>query len=145
MRHEFVEHLPDHIESDIIYISIRFGIVAHRCACGCGKEVVTPLSPIEWKLTYDGESVSLYPSIGNWSLPCRSHYWIERNQVRWARSWSAEQVEKGRERERAERDRYYGNDGDGKGDGPPAPTQVAEQRKQRRFRQWLKSQWERWT
>jgi len=28
--------------------------------------------------------VSLAPSIGNWSFPCNSHYWITGNEVRWA-------------------------------------------------------------
>ncbi|WP_417924835.1 DUF6527 family protein [Collimonas pratensis] len=27
----------------------------------------------DWSLTYDGKTVSLDPSIGNWSLPCRAH------------------------------------------------------------------------
>jgi len=34
--------------------------------------VVTPLSPTGWSLIFDGETVSLYPSIGNWNFPCRS-------------------------------------------------------------------------
>ncbi|WP_425284057.1 DUF6527 family protein [Hyphomicrobium facile] len=40
----------------------------------------------------DGDRVSLYPSIGNWSLPCRSHYWIERGQIRWAGAFNAKQI-----------------------------------------------------
>ena len=28
--------------------------------------------------------MSLVPSIGNWSLPCQSHYWITDNRVRFA-------------------------------------------------------------
>jgi hypothetical protein len=42
--------------------------------CGCGKKVVLPLHPTHGKLTYDGETVSLSPSVGNWSFPCESHY-----------------------------------------------------------------------
>jgi hypothetical protein len=48
-------------------------------------------------MTFDGESVWLRPSIGNWSFPCRSHYWIVRaGQVRWARTWSEEEVRSAR-------------------------------------------------
>jgi hypothetical protein len=56
----------------------RCGIARRfKCCCGCGHEVVTPFSPTDWKLTFDCVSVSLYPSIGNWSPPCRAHYFIE--------------------------------------------------------------------
>jgi hypothetical protein len=57
---------------------------------------VTPLSPAQWSVTFDGESVSLWPSIGNHDLSCRSHYVIRRNQVRWARSWTSHEAEAGR-------------------------------------------------
>lgn len=42
---------------------------------------------------------SLDPSIGNWSSPWGSHYWIKRNTVRWAGSLTEEQVQAGRARE----------------------------------------------
>ena len=38
-----------------------------RCCCGCGEEVVTPFSPAQWQMSFDGEAVSLHPSIGNWN------------------------------------------------------------------------------
>ncbi|MGI8680276.1 MAG: DUF6527 family protein [Jatrophihabitans sp.] len=57
----------------------------HLCCDGCGKKVSTPLRPAQWTLTYDGETVSLAPSIGNFSLACGSHYWIRQNRVRRAR------------------------------------------------------------
>ena len=100
VRHEFVEHIPDELDDGVLYVSIRFGTVVHRCACGCGQEVVTPLGPAEWRLTYDGRSVSLAPSIGNWSFSCQSHYWIEAGRVRWARGFSEDEV--GRSDERRE-------------------------------------------
>jgi hypothetical protein len=37
--------------------------------------------------------VSLDPSIGNWSFPCRSHYWIRNNKVRWAENWSQARID----------------------------------------------------
>lgn len=96
LKHQFVRFIPDDLDDGTIYISVTFATVAHRCCCGCGKEVVTPLSPRDWKLTFDGETVSLVPSIGNWSFPCQSHYWIVQNSVRWAEQWSQEEIAAGR-------------------------------------------------
>ena len=108
VRHEFVEHIPDELDDGVLYVSIRFGTVVHRCACGCGQEVVTPLGPAEWRLTYDGRSVSLAPSIGNWSFSCQSHYWIEGGRVRWARGFSEDEVGQVRREARTRRDGYFG-------------------------------------
>ena len=83
-RHQFVEAMPSQIDNEVLYISKRFNTAIHNCCCGCGLEVVTPLNPAKWTLKTHGTSVSLFPSIGNWSFPCQSHYWLERNQVRWA-------------------------------------------------------------
>lgn len=85
VRHQFVEFIPELLEEGIIYVSLRFGTVVHSCCCGCGCEVVTPLSPTDWSLVFDGVSISLKPSIGSWGLPCRSHYWVVRNRIRWCR------------------------------------------------------------
>ena len=97
---EFVDVIPDRLDTRTLYISIPYATAQHLCCCGCGHEIVTPLHPAHWALTYDGETVSLHPSVGNWSPPCRSHYVIRRNQVRWARGWSREEVEAGRRRDR---------------------------------------------
>lgn len=84
IKHQFVDAIPEEIDQETVYISIDFATAVHRCQCGCGLEVVTPLSPTDWKMIYDGASVSLHPSIGNWSFPCRSHYWIRDGRVQWA-------------------------------------------------------------
>lgn len=81
--HRFVDQVPEDLENGVVYVSIPFSTVIHKCCCGCGHEVVTPLAPNGWQLIFDGASVSLHPSIGNRALPCRSHYWIERNRVLW--------------------------------------------------------------
>ena len=70
-------------------------------------EVVTPLTPTDWKLTFDGESVSLNPSVGNWSIPCRSHYVIKNNRIHWATDWSSEQISEGRKTDKLKKDRYF--------------------------------------
>ena len=107
LRHEFVDHIPTQLDVGVLYVSIRFGTVVHRCACGCGEEVVTPLGPAEWKLTYDGRTVSLAPSVGNWSLPCKSHYWIDEGTVQWAPGFSETEVMQVRQEARKRRAGYY--------------------------------------
>lgn len=102
----FVEAVPKDREEGVIYISIAYGTMVHNCACGCGAKVTTPISPARWRFTYDGESVSVWPSIGNWSYPCRSHYWIDRNRIRWASDWSEKRIAAGRAGDRSERKRY---------------------------------------
>ena len=63
---EFVEFIPEKLEEGKVYISPKYSTVVHKCCCGCQEEVVTPLSPVDWELTFDGKTISLYPSIGNW-------------------------------------------------------------------------------
>ena len=54
------------------------------CPCGCGREVVTKLSPARYRVIFDGE-VSLKPSVAVTGLPCNSHYFITRGEVDWQR------------------------------------------------------------
>ncbi|MGA2067952.1 MAG: DUF6527 family protein [Thermoguttaceae bacterium] len=112
LRHEFVEFVPDELNERTLYVSIRYRTVVHLCCCGCGRQVVTPLSPTAWSLTFDGVSISLYPSIGSWNLPCRSHYWIERNRAKWSRRWSQAEIEAGRASEARAKAKYYGTEGE---------------------------------
>ncbi|MFB7085771.1 DUF6527 family protein [Streptomyces sp. NPDC056296] len=88
------------MDAGVLYISVPYRTCGHLCCCGCGQEVVTPLSPAQWSFTYDGESVSLTPSIGNWSLPCQSHYWIRDGRVRWSRRYSPAEIDRNRDRDR---------------------------------------------
>lgn len=93
---EFVRAIPQKLEAGVLYVSIDFATAAHLCCCGCGLEVVTPLSRTDWTLLYNGEAASLYPSVGNWSFPCQSHYWVDDGRVVWAGAWSRDQIERGR-------------------------------------------------
>ena len=97
LEHRFVKLIPDQIEEGVLYISIEYATAIHKCVCGCKNDVVTPFSPTDWQLTFDGETVSLYPSIGNWNFECKSHYWITKNKVKHARRWSRDEIELGRE------------------------------------------------
>lgn len=106
LTHRFVEFIPDVLEEGTLYVSMEYATVSHKCCCGCGFEVVTPLSPTDWKLSFDGEAISLHPSIGNWSFKCQSHYWIMEGKVKWARRWSGEEINAGRNWDRHLKERY---------------------------------------
>ena len=118
LAYEFVEFIPDELKERTLYISCTYCTVVHKCCCGCGREVVTPLSPTGWKLVFDGKNVSLYPSIGSWSLSCQSHYFITNNRVVWAPNWTKKQIARGRAREARSKERYYSK--------PQPPVAAAE-------------------
>src|SRR5581483_9243138 len=68
---------------------------------------VTPISPPEWHLTWDGDTVSLYPSVGNWQFPCRSHYWIRRNRIVWAGDVTKREITEARVRDSQQLEAYF--------------------------------------
>lgn len=105
--HEFVDSFPPEVQEGVLYVSVRYATAAHNCACGCGNKVVTPIKPAGWHLLFDGKTVSLTPSINNGQFPCRSHYWIEADQVRWARALSIEESATGRRRDERDYERYF--------------------------------------
>jgi hypothetical protein len=107
VEHVFVDQFPDSLHPGRLYISIPYATATHLCCCGCGNAVVTPLTPTDWRLTYDGETVSLFPSIGNWSFECQSHYWIKRNRVEWGQQWSRDEIRAGRDKDRTAKGLYY--------------------------------------
>ena len=97
---EFVERVPQKMEEQVLYISLPFNMAMHLCPCGCGKEVATKISPSRWKLLYDGETVSLEPSIRNSGIPCQSHYFISRSKVQWAYDTYDDEAPKTRKKSR---------------------------------------------
>jgi hypothetical protein len=118
-----VQYLPRELAPGILYVSDEFAVAGHLCACGCGNKVVTPLGPAEWTFTERNGRPTLHPSIGNWQLPCRSHYVIAEGQIRWGDQWSEAQVFAGRPRgdpdelhERAEGDQHDHDDRNGRDD-----------------------------
>jgi len=104
---EFLESIPEALDPAVLYVSMSLASVIHPCACGCGQEVVTPLSPADWKFCFDGENVTPDPSIGNWSFECRSHYWIRGDKVRWSGSWSPKEIADGPAYDRARKSELY--------------------------------------
>src|SRR5579872_2096839 len=96
MKLELVDSMPETLDHGVLYVSFEYATAMHVCPCGCGNEVVTPLAPHRWRLVFDG-SISLYPSIGNWSFPCQSHYWIKNGEVVWSELWSMAEIRAARE------------------------------------------------
>jgi len=84
-----VSRVPETLSPNTLYLCFDCNVVVHSCACGCGESVVLPIHPDFWRITYDGEHATLYPSIGNFNFPCNSHYWIKENKVLWASNLSA--------------------------------------------------------
>jgi hypothetical protein len=107
LRPEFVEFAPKPLEEGVLYISCQNLVMLHLCCCGCGNKVVTPLSPTGWELRFNGDRVTLFPSIGNWKLPCQSHYWIRGNKVRWAPKLSEWEISEHYAANQRLRDRYF--------------------------------------
>lgn len=107
LTHRFVRSIPKDLCPEVLYVSMEYATAIHLCCCGCGNQVVTPFSPTDWQITFNGEAVTLSPSIGNWSFPCRSHYFIRKNKVVVAESWSSKKIEAGRSMDRANKAKHY--------------------------------------
>ncbi len=80
---QFVPRSPTELEPGILYVCLECNVAIHLCPCGCGEKVVLPLAPDQWNFSYDGDGVTLSPSIGNFQFPCQSHYFIRNNRVVW--------------------------------------------------------------
>lgn len=102
-----VHYMPKVLEAGILYVSEEFHTAAHLCACGCMQKVRTPLGPTEWTVRADVRGPTLRPSVGNWQLPCRSHYLITNGNVQWSNQWTEKQIYAGRQKEHAKRTAYY--------------------------------------
>lgn len=105
LRH--VQYVPKQLEPGVLYVSKEFAVAAHLCACGCGNKVSVPLGPAEWTLSERGGLATLRPSIGNWQLPCKSHYLITDGRIDWAPRWSEAQIAAGRRSEEKRREAYF--------------------------------------
>jgi hypothetical protein len=88
VRHAYVEYIPEKLEHGVLYISKKYRTASHLCCCGCGLKV------------------SLYPSIGNWSFPCKSHYWIDHSRMRWAGEMTEKQIANVRQFDQLDADRH---------------------------------------
>jgi hypothetical protein len=130
----FVKSIPRDLEAGVLYVSMEYGTVVHSCCCGCGEEVVTPLTPTDWHLEYDGEGVNLRPSVGNWNLPCRSHYIIRRNRVIECADWDDELIDAKRKHDATKKGKFYAEK-----NAPPSSTDSGAADPPHDKRSWLSS------
>jgi hypothetical protein len=94
-----------------------------------------PLNRAGWTLEIADRGVTLRPSIGNWSLPCRSHYLIRQGRVVWARDMSREEIADGWLRDERLRDIHLAEVNRRK----EAPTQIRPTAQESEF--WLARGW----
>lgn len=104
---EKVKYIPRELSVGILYVSEEYSVASHLCACGCGNKVVTPLGATEWTFSEQSGRPTLRPSVGNWQLPCRSHYVITAGEIHWGDQWSDAQIAAGRQAEQQRREAYY--------------------------------------
>lgn len=104
---KLIDHLPIHLEEGVLYVSEEFEIAGHLCPCGCGSKIITPLGVNEWTFSVYNGKPTLKPSIGNWQLPCQSHYWIDGGKILWSYKWSEDEIKAGQLAEELQRKEYY--------------------------------------
>lgn len=138
LEHRFIAQFPDQLLAGVLYVSIEYATAAHCCCCGCGEEVITPFTPTDWKVTFDGETISLYPSIGNWNFACRSHYFIQHGRVIEAATWTETQVADNRSQDKIAKAQYYSALGSIKVSKSVSDDATPPRMTQNRFRYYLK-------
>ena len=83
----FTEIITDNLKPENLYISEKYKVAIHLCACGCGNKTVMPFdseyNEYGWKLTNNNGLISFNPSVGNFQYPCKSHYFIVDNEIKW--------------------------------------------------------------
>ena len=102
----YVTNMPEKLDEGVLYICERYHIAAHKCCCGCGQEVITPITPADWLIKNDNDLITLFPSIGNWSFACQSHYWIKRNKVVWSFPMSKKEIDRVRAKDKSDKLAY---------------------------------------
>jgi hypothetical protein len=104
---DMVDLLPSELADGVVYVSLEHRAIVHKCCCGCGERVVLNLSPAGWKVTLDGETISLCPSVGNGSLDCNSHYWIRNDRVEWSAPMTASETKRAQTSGRSEVAKHF--------------------------------------
>ena len=84
----FIEVIEEELEEGVLYISEKYGIAIHLCACGCKQKTVTDLRPHwkdGWTISNNEGLITLRPSIGNFNgeNPYHAHYFITNNKIEW--------------------------------------------------------------
>ena len=87
IKPEYVDFMPEEKEHGVLYISDKFSLAIHLCACGCEGQSVTPIGGKNygWRLEDNSGKITMNPSIGNFSgeKPYHAHYYIRKNKIVW--------------------------------------------------------------
>jgi hypothetical protein len=74
--------IPKNLEQNKIYISEKKNTSSHLCLCGCNKVIVNPINFKHWEISENSQKqITLFPSILNNHLDCKSHYVITNNKA----------------------------------------------------------------
>lgn len=103
----YVKYMPKVLDFGVLYYSEEYNTACHLCPCGCNTKIVTPIRPVNWSLTVKDGKATLNPSIGNWQIPCRSHYWIIDGKIDWSYQWSEERILRGYKQEESRTKAYF--------------------------------------
>ena len=83
----FVDRMlpDDRLQNGVLYVAPHYAVAVHKCMCGCGEKVVTPLGRDNggWAWSFDGTNVTLSPSVGNFLYDCKAHYFLRDGKVIW--------------------------------------------------------------
>lgn len=81
---EYCDTFPDQLEHGKLYISKKFSVTAHCCACGCGHWTYMGIGNNGWTLTGE-DIITIRPSVGNFKgeNPYHAHYFITNNKIEW--------------------------------------------------------------
>lgn len=64
-RPAFVSDIPDDLDEGVLYLALDYDAMVHLCACGCGSEISTPISPTDWKIAWDGVGIIRWRATGD--------------------------------------------------------------------------------
>jgi hypothetical protein len=106
IKPKYVDNIPEKLDEGVLYICERYHLAAHKCCCGCGQEVITPLTSADWLIRNDNDLITLFPSIGNWNFACQSHYWIKRNKVVWSVAMTKTEIDRVRAKDKSDKLAY---------------------------------------
>ncbi len=92
---ESMSDVPDDTGTSIYIVGSRGSAkwAVFDCPCGKGHQLRIPLmrsANPRWRLSKRGHEISLFPSVAVDNSPCSSHFWLQDNQVEWAR-WDWEE------------------------------------------------------
>lgn len=90
-RYRLVERIPKALDEGVVYHTEEFELAGLLCACGCGHRM-TLLVPDSHKVSDERGYATVWPSIGVFDAPCKSHYFIVAGEVNWLRAFSSSEA-----------------------------------------------------